>query len=64
MERRTRKEIEEYKAWKKELAAMGYTPEGTVRLCRAAGLPEEDLAQMTAFFTEMEALVESAAAVV
>lgn len=28
MERRTRKEIEEYKAWKKELAAMGYTPEG------------------------------------
>lgn len=64
MEKRTQKEIEEYKAWKKELAALGFTPEGTVRLCRKAGLPEAELAQMRDFFREMEALVESAAAVV
>lgn len=57
MERRTKKEIEEYKAWKKELAAMGFTPEGTVRLCRKAGLPEEELAKMSEFFREMEVLL-------
>lgn len=51
------REVADYTAWKAALAAYGFTPEGTVRLCRAAGLPEKELAGMSDYIRTMEVLV-------
>lgn len=51
------REVADYTAWKGEIAAYGFTPEGTVRLCRAAGLPEKELECMLDYIRTMEVLV-------
>lgn len=52
------REKADYTAWRRDIAAYGFTPEETVWLCRMARLPADVLDEMTNYIQTMEELTQ------